>query len=83
MGAPDNSHNGSGSANDGNQQRWKEITKKWKTFQKLIEQVQQETALYKQAEKRLEQQFDKLKTVESEKLLYRLFPIWIQKHEMT
>ena len=50
------------SKNDGNPKRWKETTKKWKHFQKLIEQLQQETALYKQAEERLEQQFTKLKT---------------------
>lgn len=47
--------------NNGNQKRWKETTKKWKNYQKLIEQLQKETALYKQAEQRLEQQFAKLK----------------------
>jgi peptidoglycan hydrolase CwlO-like protein len=46
---------------DGNQKRWKETTKKWKNFQKLIEQLQQEIAEYKQAEECLEQQFAKLK----------------------
>ncbi len=46
---------------DGSQKRWKETTKKWKNLQKLIEQLQQETAKYKQAEERLEQQFAKLK----------------------
>jgi len=46
---------------DGNQKRWKETTKKWKNFQKLIEQLQQEIAKYKQAEECLEQQFAKLK----------------------
>jgi len=49
------------SKNNGNQKRWKETTKKWKNLQKLIEQLQQETAKYKQAEERLEQQFTKLK----------------------
>jgi len=49
------------SKNNGNQKRWKETTKKWKNLQKLIEQLQQETAKYKQAEERLEQQFAKLK----------------------
>lgn len=49
------------SKNDGNQKRWKETTKKWKNYQKLIEQLQQETAKYKQAEVCLEQQFAKLK----------------------
>lgn len=49
------------SKNDGNQKRWKETTKKWKNYQKLIEQLQQETAKYKQAEECLEQQFAKLK----------------------
>lgn len=41
--------------------RWKETTKKWKNLMKLIEQLQQETAKYKQAEECLEQQFAKLK----------------------
>jgi len=49
------------SKNDGSQKRWKETTKKWKNYQKLIEQLQQETAKYKQAEECLEQQFAKLK----------------------
>jgi peptidoglycan hydrolase CwlO-like protein len=49
------------SKNNGNQKRWKETTKKWKNYQKLIEQLQQETAKYKQAEECLEQQFVKLK----------------------
>lgn len=49
------------SKNDGNQKRWKETTKKWKNYQKLIEQLQQEIAKYKQAEECLEQQFAKLK----------------------
>ena len=49
------------SKNDGSQKRWKETTKKWKNFQKLIEQLQQEIAKYKQAEECLEQQFAKLK----------------------
>lgn len=49
------------SKNDGNQKRWKETTKKWKHYQKLIEQLQQEIAKYKQAEEYLEQQFAKLK----------------------
>ena len=49
------------SKNIGNQKRWKETTKKWKSLQKLIEQLQEETAKYKQAEERLEQQFAKLK----------------------
>jgi len=46
---------------DGNQKRWKETTKKWKNYQKLIEQLQQEIAKYKQTEECLEQQFAKLK----------------------
>ena len=49
------------SKNNGNQKRWKETTKKWKNLQKLIEQLQQETAKYKQAEECLEKQFDRLK----------------------
>lgn len=49
------------SKNNGNQKRWKETTKKWKNLQKLIEQLQEETAKYKQAEECLEQQFAKLK----------------------
>ena len=49
------------SKNNGNQKRWKETTKKWKNLQKLIEQLQQETAKYKQAEVYLEQQFARLK----------------------
>lgn len=49
------------SKNNGNQKRWKETTKKWKKYQKLIEQLQQEIAKYKQAEECLEQQFAKLK----------------------
>jgi peptidoglycan hydrolase CwlO-like protein len=49
------------SKNNGNQKRWKETTKKWKNLQKLIEQLQEETAKYKQAEERLEQQFARLK----------------------
>ena len=46
---------------NGNHNRWKETTKKWKGYQKLIEQLQQEIAKYKQAEECLEQQFAKLK----------------------
>ena len=46
---------------DGSQKRWKKTTKKWKNYQKLIEQLQQETAKYKQAEECLEQQFARLK----------------------
>jgi putative salt-induced outer membrane protein YdiY len=49
------------SKNNGNQMRWKETTKKWKNLQKLIEQLQEETAKYKQAEECLEQQFARLK----------------------
>lgn len=49
------------SKNNGNQKRWKETTKKWKNLQKLIEQLQHETAKYKQAEECLEQQFARLK----------------------
>ena len=49
------------SKNNGNQKRWKETTKKWKNLQKLIEQLQQETAKYKKAEECLEQQFSRLK----------------------
>ena len=55
------------SKNNGNQKRWKETTKKWKNLQKLIEQLQEETAKYKQAEEVLEQQFAKLKAA-NEKL---------------
>jgi hypothetical protein len=57
----DSRHIVSISNKDGNQKRWKETTKKWMNLQKLIEQLQQETAKYKQAEERLEQQFAKLK----------------------
>lgn len=49
------------SKNNANPKRWRETTKKWKNYQRLIEQLQKETALYKQAEQRLEQQFAKLK----------------------
>ena len=49
------------SKGNGNQKRWKETTKKWKNYQRLIEQLQQETVRYKQVEERLEQQFAKLK----------------------
>jgi peptidoglycan hydrolase CwlO-like protein len=49
------------SKNNGNQKRWKETTKKWKNLQKLIEQLQEETAKYKQAEENLETQFARLK----------------------
>ena len=49
------------SKNNGNQKRWKATTKKWKNLQKLIEQLQEETAKYKQAEESLEQQFARLK----------------------
>jgi hypothetical protein len=49
------------SKNDGNPKRWRETTKKWKDFQRLVEQLQQETARYKQAEQLLEQQFARLK----------------------
>ena len=49
------------SKNNVNQKRWKETTKKWKNLQKLIEQLQEETAKYKQAEEALEKQFIKLK----------------------
>ena len=49
------------SKNNGNQKRWKETTKKWKNLQKLIEQLQEETAKYKQAEENLEKQFARLK----------------------
>jgi hypothetical protein len=49
------------SKNGGNQKRWKETTKKWKNYQKLIEQLQEETAKYKRAEECLEQQFARLK----------------------
>ena len=49
------------SKSNGNQKRWKETTKKWKNYQKLIEQLQQETVRYKQAEESLEKQFAKLK----------------------
>lgn len=49
------------SKNNGNPKRWRETTKKWKNFKKLIEQLQQETSRYKQAEELLEQQFARLK----------------------
>jgi peptidoglycan hydrolase CwlO-like protein len=49
------------SKNNGNQKRWKETTKKWKNLQKLIEQLQEETAKYKQAEEVFEKQFVRLK----------------------
>jgi peptidoglycan hydrolase CwlO-like protein len=49
------------SRNDGQQKQWKETTKKWKSFQKLIEQLQHEISKYKQAEESFEQQFAKLK----------------------
>ena len=51
------------SKNNGNQKRWKETTKKWKNLQKLIEQLREETAKYKQAEEILEKQFARLKAV--------------------
>jgi len=51
------------SNNNGNQRRWKETTKKWKNLQKLIEQLREETAKYKQAEEILEKQFARLKAV--------------------
>jgi len=47
--------------NNGKNKRWRQTTKKWKKYQKLIEQLQKETALYKQAEQRLERQFTRLK----------------------
>jgi hypothetical protein len=50
------------SKNNGNPKRWRETTKKWKNFKKLIEQLQQETSRYKQAEELLEQQFTRLKS---------------------
>lgn len=59
------------SKNNGNQKRWKETTKKWKNYQRLIEQLQQETAKYKQAEECLEQQFVKLK-VANEQLRHEI-----------
>ena len=40
----DNQNIVSVSKNNGNQKRWKETTKKWKNLQKLIEQLQEETA---------------------------------------
>jgi hypothetical protein len=49
------------SKGNGKQKRWKETTKKWKNLQKLIEQLQEETAKYKQAEECLEKQFARLK----------------------
>jgi hypothetical protein len=57
----DNFHIASVSKNNGNPKRWRATTKKWKSYQRLIEQLQKETALYKQAEQRLERQFVKLK----------------------
>jgi hypothetical protein len=49
------------SNNNGNQKGWKGTTKKWKNLQKLIEQLREETAKYKQAEEILEKQFARLK----------------------
>lgn len=49
------------SKNDGQQKQWKETTKRWKSFQKLIEELQHEISKYKQAEESFEQQFAKLK----------------------
>jgi hypothetical protein len=49
------------SKNNGSPKRWKQTTRKWKNFQRLVEQLQQETARYKQAEQLLEQQFARLK----------------------
>ena len=49
------------SKNNGNHRRWKETTKKWKNLQKLIQQLREETAKYKQAEESLEKQFTRLK----------------------
>jgi hypothetical protein len=49
------------SKNNGNPKRWRQTTKKWKNFKKLVEQLQQETSRYKQAEEFLEQQFARLK----------------------
>jgi hypothetical protein len=46
---------------NGNQNRWKQTTKKWKNLQKLTEQLQEETAKYRQAQEFLEQQFARLK----------------------
>ena len=49
------------SKNKGNQNRWKQTTKKWKNLQKLIEQLHEETTKYKEAEELLIQQFARLK----------------------
>jgi len=46
---------------NGNQKGWKQTTKKWKNLQKLTEQLQEETAQYRQAQELLEQQFARLK----------------------
>lgn len=59
------------SSSDGKQKRWKEATKKWKNFQKLIEQLQHEITKYRQAEECLEQQFARLKAA-NERLLQEL-----------
>jgi len=56
------------SNSDGKQKRWKEATRKWTNFQKLIEQLQHEITKYRQAEECLEQQFAKLKAA-NERLL--------------
>jgi hypothetical protein len=59
------------SKGDGNQKRWKETTRKWKNFQKLIEQLQYEVTEYKRAEQGLEQQFTKLKAA-NERLMQEI-----------
>lgn len=46
---------------NGNRKGWKQTTKKWKNLQKLTEQLQEETAKYRQAQELLEQQFARLK----------------------
>jgi len=46
---------------NGSRKGWKQTTKKWKDLQKLVEQLHEETAKYKQAEELLAQQFARLK----------------------
>jgi predicted nucleic acid-binding Zn-ribbon protein len=49
------------SKNNGKQKRWKETTKKWKNFKRLIEELQHEITKYKQAEECFKEQLAKLK----------------------
>ena len=56
----------------GNKRRWNQTTKKWKNLQKLTEQLQEETAKYRQAQELLEQQFARLKEA-NEQLRQEIF----------